>query len=479
MKKVVLAAKILLCSSLAFAVEEVWDITQFQNFTQAGVDFYNDPERNPFGVTVVIPTPLDVSPVAGEVIVPDRVNLRIPAGSILTVPANKNLVINGAIEAGAYKIFAGDGAVIGKPNIDYARPEWWGTAHASDNEYYFDGTALVPQRIADTTDAIHKAMALCPRVLFQTGVYKHNGIHITRRNVNLIGSGIGSLSGGTVLHNVMAGTNSITYNPSLPGNLHDGYPQITIRDMTIAGASDGDYFKLYTQKHSNTQHGISLGATGIYTWKPTIQNVQIEAHGGDGLHLIGQMGGHLENMFVTRNRGMGVVLSECNGTNIDTSTFRDNVQHNILIAGGGGISINNSNAENPEPAESIQMSGFSHIVVNGAWGGVNINGGYYENSMGSMIFLTNNARVNIRNAFLNNTVAGRALIDVYWADYVNVQGCVFANAAVALFRNTAQASPPGPNNDDLVLYYDRWGGADGQNYYDATVGTHYSQGLVN
>ena len=63
--------------------------------------------------------------------IPRNVTLSVRRGSVLEVSEGVTLTINGGLEAGPWRIFAGAGRVAGEPDLDFVRPQWWGTGTAA------------------------------------------------------------------------------------------------------------------------------------------------------------------------------------------------------------------------------------------------------------------------------------------------------------------------------------------------------------
>ncbi len=61
-----------------------------------------------------------------SVTVPTGITLRFSRGAKLLPDADKTLTINGAVTAGSYAIFGGNGEVAGNPRNEYGYPQWFG-----------------------------------------------------------------------------------------------------------------------------------------------------------------------------------------------------------------------------------------------------------------------------------------------------------------------------------------------------------------
>ena len=61
-----------------------------------------------------------------DMTIPENICLKFDKGASLKVADTKTLTINGAIEAGLWQIFGGEGTVTGAPQIPYVYPEWFG-----------------------------------------------------------------------------------------------------------------------------------------------------------------------------------------------------------------------------------------------------------------------------------------------------------------------------------------------------------------
>ena len=63
--------------------------------------------------------------------IPRNVTLSVRRGAILEISEGVTLTINGGLEAGPWRVFAGPGRVAGTPDVDFVRPQWWGTDAAA------------------------------------------------------------------------------------------------------------------------------------------------------------------------------------------------------------------------------------------------------------------------------------------------------------------------------------------------------------
>ena len=69
--------------------------------------------------------------IGGDLTIPGNVTLTVRRGALVEIKPGATLTINGAIDAGPWKIFDGEGEVAGSPTVDYVRPQWWGTDQAA------------------------------------------------------------------------------------------------------------------------------------------------------------------------------------------------------------------------------------------------------------------------------------------------------------------------------------------------------------
>ena len=92
--------------------------------------------------------------IGGDVSVPSNIALRFDKGAVLNIAAGHTLTINGAVEAGLWRIFGGEGEISGFGSNTEIYSEWFGAAgdYDAENETGTDDTA-----------AIVKAMDVCRR----------------------------------------------------------------------------------------------------------------------------------------------------------------------------------------------------------------------------------------------------------------------------------------------------------------------------
>ena len=69
--------------------------------------------------------------IGGDLAVPQGITLEVQRGAIIEIGEGVTLTIDGMIDAGPWRIFAGRGKVAGAPKGDYVRPQWWGTDGAA------------------------------------------------------------------------------------------------------------------------------------------------------------------------------------------------------------------------------------------------------------------------------------------------------------------------------------------------------------
>lgn len=84
------------------------------------------------GEEATIRIPRGTHEVLYDIIIPENICLKFDKGAILKVADTKTLTINGAIEAGFWQIFDGEGTITGNPLITEVYPEWFGAK--GDNE---------------------------------------------------------------------------------------------------------------------------------------------------------------------------------------------------------------------------------------------------------------------------------------------------------------------------------------------------------
>lgn len=125
----------------------------------------------PATLASLLDSPGDLVVVTGRVVVPEnlkvepRKTLRVEPGGTVEIAEGAELEIAGRLEAGAYRIFEGDGAVTGAARIERVHPEW-----------FFEGA--YDDEGVDWSGAINKALAFaaenCRAVFLGPHVYNVN-----------------------------------------------------------------------------------------------------------------------------------------------------------------------------------------------------------------------------------------------------------------------------------------------------------------
>ena len=69
-----------------------------------------------------------------DLTIPENICLKFLRGGKITINSGYTLTVNGAINAGLWQIFDGDGAVIGSPKIEAVYPEWFGAVGDGTND---------------------------------------------------------------------------------------------------------------------------------------------------------------------------------------------------------------------------------------------------------------------------------------------------------------------------------------------------------
>lgn len=103
--------------------------------------------------------------VEADIVVPPNVTLRFQRGGVIEVSEESTLTIDGGIEAGAWQIFAGPGAVTGNPTVPTIRPEW-----------FFDG--------AYDDESVDWAPAINQAIVWAAQGVRHVSLLNRRYNVN-------------------------------------------------------------------------------------------------------------------------------------------------------------------------------------------------------------------------------------------------------------------------------------------------------
>lgn len=121
---------------------------------------------------------------------PVHVRLLFDQGAVLSPDAGVSIAVNGAVEAGLYRIFAGLGRITGHMKVAYAYPQWWGAMADGAN---------------DDSGPINKAMEAMAEagggtVFLPAGIYllatvqgANNSFIIPRSHVRLVGVGDNSV----------------------------------------------------------------------------------------------------------------------------------------------------------------------------------------------------------------------------------------------------------------------------------------------
>jgi hypothetical protein len=216
------------------------------------------------GKTVVVSNPMAINNKTT-----DR-TIRVIHGGQINVASGKTLVVNGSIEAGLYRIFAGSGSVT---KLKEARPEWWGISSNS----------------ASNTVSMNSAILAADTVLLSTRTYEVDTINI-RSGLSIKGGG--SL---TVLHQnsgfILAGNS---------GSSTDFIENVSIEGVQFKG-------DVATLGFSEFIHLVAVSG---------VKNLDIRKCGfigfrGDGLYL-GSDGGERHNLNV---KVTGCTFDGVNGDN--------------------------------------------------------------------------------------------------------------------------------------------------------------------
>jgi hypothetical protein len=138
---------------------------------------------------------------ASDVTGPSAITLVVDQGGILEPGAGVTLAVNGCLQAGPYRVFGGQGAVIGRFGSGLASPQWFGATPVSDADQQ---TALAD---ADHDDAAPIRAAVEALYLAGGGtVFLSPGVYVLRskvgsnaclifprKNVDIVGAGDSSV----------------------------------------------------------------------------------------------------------------------------------------------------------------------------------------------------------------------------------------------------------------------------------------------
>ncbi len=220
---------------------------------------------------IVIDKPFSVT---SDVVISPRQTLRVEPGGYLDIAAGATLTVNGRLEAGAYRIFAGGGKVAGDARISAVLPEWF-----FDGAYNDESSDWAPaiNRAIDWANTNCRIVRLEPRnynvdsVIDLTSARGNNraGMKLAgalrstqyERGTFLIGNtGDGKPVIETTdtdgLHLVDLGLRAGSRNPSTIGVLQ-------ARGAEIGWGGDHYYENLYINMGSNPQVHNGIGTIGL------------------------------------------------------------------------------------------------------------------------------------------------------------------------------------------------------------------------
>ena len=405
----------------------------------------------------------DTQTVAANTTVPSTLSLQIIQGGSLEPASGIVVTVQGALFAGAYTIFGGDGSVdMTAALVTSVLPEWWGAVSDNDATAKTVTTAGIQRAVnGGLTQTAADALGdnfNSPPVEFQEGIYiVEEGVDSTvatpfaiklAHQTEIIGAGRRKskieLDDSALLASILyhknatllaeyisirdirlegnyadpgpfefsgtatGGTSATVMTDSGQSWTVDGLIGLIIHNMTDIESSGQHSFGTITDNDATSITVSSLAGGSDDQWEAG--DVYVIDGGGDGIHLFNVTHIWIKNVDIRFNQNNGVYLYRPHFAHIRDFQITEASQNGIKLASGDGINFTNVHIDGQNVMSQIAWDsdgsilgdfGASIYIEDG--GEITVRGVSNENSR-TFIYVEGNAITNIQveNNFTEN-----------------------------------------------------------------------------